>query len=70
MIPNDPHFGQPMPNPGLPEDLPRGEALLWQGSPAWRNLAVSTFHVRKVLAWFAILLAWGFVSRRHGRSYP
>ena len=25
--------------PGLPEALPRGERLLWRGSPAWRVMA-------------------------------
>lgn len=46
------------PVPGLPERLPQGEALLWQGSPDWRALAVSAFHVRKVAVYFGILLAW------------
>lgn len=63
MIPNDPHHGQPLPNPGLPEDLPLGEAMLWQGGPRWQNLALRVFHVRKVLAWFGFLLLWGFAAR-------
>jgi len=50
------------PVPGLPEHLPRGETLLWQGSPDWRGLARSAFHVRKVAVYFAILLAWQIVS--------
>lgn len=43
---------------GLPERLPAGERLLWQGSPSWRALAIRAFHVRKVGIYFAILLAW------------
>jgi hypothetical protein len=46
------------PTPGLPEKLPEGENLLWQGSPDWRALARSAFHVRKVALYFALLLAW------------
>lgn len=42
--------------PGLPEPLPRGERLLWQGSPDWKRLALRTFHVRKVAIYFAIIL--------------
>jgi hypothetical protein len=46
------------PTPGLPEKLPEGENLLWRGSPDWRALARSAFHVRKVALYFGILLAW------------
>ncbi len=46
------------PQPGLPEALPAGERLLWQGSPDWRALARHAFHVRKVALYFALLLAW------------
>jgi hypothetical protein len=44
------------PAPGLPEPLPKGETLLWQGSPDWKTLAVQAFHVRKLAAYFAIIL--------------
>ncbi|RZU02869.1 photosynthetic complex putative assembly protein PuhB [Rivibacter subsaxonicus] len=43
--------------PGLPEPLPAGERLLWQGAPDWRRLAVHAFHVRKLALYFALLLA-------------
>lgn len=46
------------PIPGLPERLPAGEALLWQGSPQWQGLAVSAFHARKVAIYFGLLLIW------------
>ena len=54
------HDGEPV--PGLPEELPRGERLLWQGAPDWRVLAVSVFHVRKVALYFGLLMAWRLVS--------
>lgn len=47
---------------GLPEMLPRGEVILWQGAPAWRLLARRAFHVRKVAVYFAVLLAWRIAS--------
>jgi len=43
---------------GLPEPLPRGERLLWQGGPDGRTLAVEALHWRKLAIYFAILLAW------------
>lgn len=47
---------------GLPERLPEGERLLWQGSPCWRSLARRAFHTHKVMAYFGLLLAWSLVS--------
>ena len=47
---------------GLPEHLPPGERILWQGSPAWRTVAVRALHARKVVAYFALLAAWGFAA--------
>ncbi len=41
---------------GLPEALPADERILWQGSPRWQTLARRAFHVRKLAAYFAILL--------------
>lgn len=46
------------PVPGLPERLPAGEELVWQGAPDWRALARRAFHVRKVAAYFVLLLVW------------
>ena len=43
---------------GLPGRLPAGERLLWQGSPSWRTLLRSMFHIRAVAAYFAIIIAW------------
>lgn len=42
---------------GLPEELPADERVLWQGSPDWRALAVRAFHVRKLIVYFALMLA-------------
>jgi hypothetical protein len=43
---------------GLPALLPAGETLLWQGVPEWKSLAVRAYHVRKVAAYFGVLVAW------------
>jgi len=42
---------------GLPEMLPAGEQVLWQGSPGWQQLARRAFHVRKLVVYFAGLVA-------------
>jgi len=46
------------PQPGLPEELPAGEHILWQGAPDWKRLARQAFHVRKLAVYFGLLLAW------------
>ena len=43
--------------PGIPEPLPPGERVLWQGSPDWRVLARSKFHLRKLVLYFAAIIA-------------
>ena len=43
---------------GLPEPLPRGERMLWQGSPDWRLLAREALHTRLLSIYFTALLAW------------
>ncbi|MEM1412209.1 MAG: photosynthetic complex putative assembly protein PuhB [Pseudomonadota bacterium] len=42
--------------PGLPEQLPAGEHLIWRGAPDWKDLAVNGFHLRKLAVYFALLL--------------
>ena len=42
---------------GLPEALPAGEQVLWQGSPDWQMMARRVFHVRKLVLYFAALVA-------------
>ena len=50
------------PVPGLPERLPPGEFMVWQGSPDWKRLAIEALHVRKVAIYFGLLIAWKLVS--------
>ena len=45
------------PERGLPQALPAGEHVLWQGSPDWRALAVRAFHLRKIAVYFGLLAA-------------
>jgi Bacterial PH domain len=42
---------------GLPEPLPAGEHILWQGSPDERLLARYAFHTRKLAVYFGLLLS-------------
>ncbi|MEO3471050.1 photosynthetic complex putative assembly protein PuhB [Roseomonas sp. CAU 1739] len=50
------HESEPV--PGLPERLPAGETILWQGAPRWRPLALHAFHLRALAAYFALLALW------------
>ncbi|MES2974272.1 MAG: photosynthetic complex putative assembly protein PuhB [Pseudomonadota bacterium] len=43
---------------GLPEPLPPGERILWQGAPDWRTLAVQVMRVRTLAIYFALMLLW------------
>lgn len=47
---------------GLPEPLPAGERILWQGAPKWWGLAKRAFHARKVAVYCILLLAWHSVT--------
>ncbi len=40
----------------LPEALPEGERILWQGGPAWRSLWRRAFHGRTIAIYFAALI--------------
>jgi hypothetical protein len=44
--------------PGLPEKLPKGEALLWQGRPDPWQLAVESLLLKWVIGYFALLALW------------
>lgn len=50
---------------GLPEKLPEGEHILWQGSPAWRSLARRVFHTRKIAFYVTLLLIWQGATALH-----
>ena len=41
---------------GLPAVLPKGERIIWQGSPDVKSLAMHAFHVPTLAAYFALLL--------------
>ena len=47
---------------GLPEALPTGERVLWQGRPATWQLACDALHIRAVLVYFSLLVGWRMVS--------
>lgn len=42
--------------PGLPGELPAGEAVLWRGAPCWRSLARHLCHVREIAVYFTVLV--------------
>ena len=50
--------------PGIPSPLPKGEEVLWQGSPEWLSLAIRAFHIRKIAIYFAVLMLWRLISSR------
>jgi hypothetical protein len=54
----DPDSIKPEPIPGLPEELPEGERILWRGGPDWKSLAMHVFHVRAVAIYFAVIGVW------------
>ncbi len=50
------------PVPGLPEALPAGEGVLWQGSPRWWSLAQRALHIRTLSIYFALMVTWSIAS--------
>jgi len=54
------------PIPGLPGLPPRGERVLWQGSPDWRGLARTAFHTRLIGAYFGLLTALAAINTARG----
>ncbi|MEQ1718171.1 MAG: photosynthetic complex putative assembly protein PuhB [Hyphomicrobium sp.] len=45
------------PVPGLPQRLPDGETLIWQGSPDWNGVAWRVLHVNTIAVYFLLLAA-------------
>lgn len=43
---------------GLPEPLPKGETILWQGTPDAETLACEVLHLRLIAWYFAMLAFW------------
>lgn len=54
---------------GLPELLPAGETLLWQGSPDWVALARRAFHATAAAAYIGGFAIYTLISRmQHGAA--
>ncbi len=53
------------PQLGLPEKLPPGEAILWQGVPDRSRIARDVFHLRGVALYFLVILALRFTFQYH-----
>ncbi len=47
---------------GLPEPLPAGEELLWQGAPRWGALIRRAFFLWPVVGYFGLLMGWILLS--------
>ncbi len=47
---------------GLPEELPEGEVLLWQGAPDWKILAYRGLYIRALAPYFLIILIWNWAA--------
>ncbi len=60
------HESEPV--PGLPGPLPEGEAIIWQGAPDWKRLALDALHVRAVAIYFAALTGLGVVQALRGAA--
>jgi hypothetical protein len=43
---------------GLPELLPKGEVILWQGRPNWLRLTIESLNLWWVIGYFGLLAAW------------
>lgn len=54
---------------GLPETLPEGEEILWQGRPAWIALAVEAFGVLWVAAITVALAGWRVIAALSGAAW-
>lgn len=56
------------PEHGLPERLPAGEHILWQGAPDFPALARHAFHLHKLAVYFVLLLATSIGATRWSGS--
>ncbi len=55
---HDEEDGSPEPVPGLPDDLPEGERIIWQGRPDAVALGLHVFHIRFIIGYFLIATGW------------
>ena len=54
---------------GLPQVLPKGERMLWQGAPRWQDLAEHAVQARKVIWYFvAIAVVQGLFRYAEGQT--
>lgn len=53
---NNGHEHEFEPELGLPEPLPAGEKILWQGGPDFSDMLVRVFHFRKLSLYFILML--------------
>ncbi|MBF9029288.1 PH domain-containing protein [Rhodobacterales bacterium HKCCE3408] len=47
---------------GLPEALPEGERILWQGQPAVWPLAMESLSLKWVAGWFGLIFLWRTIA--------
>ena len=47
---------------GLPEPLPQGEIILWQGTPNWISMAKHVFRLQWLSLYFAVIVIWQLIS--------
>ena len=59
---------RPAPLRGLPERLPDGERLLWQGAPDWRQLATRALRLKGLAAYFGVIIALSAALSLHGSA--
>jgi len=50
------HKGEPV--KGLPDLLPDGERIIWQGRPRALTLAIHAMHIRAIAIYFGALMIW------------
>ncbi|MEM9797586.1 MAG: photosynthetic complex putative assembly protein PuhB [Pseudomonadota bacterium] len=55
---------------GLPEMLPEGETILWQGRPDWWALTVEALSLKWVAGYFVVLFGWSAVVKGAEMSVP
>jgi len=47
---------------GLPEVLPEGEVILWQGRPNWLRLTIESLNLWWIIGYFGLLATWRFLT--------
>jgi Bacterial PH domain len=63
------HDSEPV--PGLPQRLPEGERILWQGRPSQRRIATDVLKANWIAIYFAVLIAWALAAGwSDGRPVP